>query len=881
MTNSHGPILERTTFEFSRGVEYFDVRELQTMTGQDASCFPDVILKELLDNALDAAESAGAAPNISVRLRHRGRLLLVTVRDNGSGIEPGTVAKVLNFQTRTSDKAAYRSPTRGLQGNALKTVVGIPRALGVRAPVYVEARGIRHRIVADIDPAGEVRVRHDSQDVPHRQGTLVGVALPIKRCGPTDFAGWARAFSLFNPHALVRIRNHGAERKQAYADGPPPRNSYRPTVAFPGGGWRKFLPTDLTSPWWYDEAALAKLVFGHVSAAERGGRDLTLRDLVRQFRGLSGTAKAKAVCDRFPGVKRLADFLGRELDVARLLEAMRSATEPPSPNILGQVGEDHFRRRFDRWYGVKRWWYKKVAGAVAGVPYVIEVALAETAKPGRLFHGANFSPTFDDPLIGTVIPGPEFTSFGLAGFLECGHARPGGATRTAAAFHLICPVLETLDKGKTRLMVPRPIGEAAGKALWSVVKDLYREEERRRKDAARQARADRAHERAAENIWNLKSAVFAVIPEAVRAAAGELDQVSAHTLFYHVRPLIQTYTDRELSSDYFEQTLLPAYRREVGPIPEVYYEPRGTLYEPHTGKAVPLGTREVDQYTFPSWLYDKILFVEKKGLWPVFEAARLAERYDMAIIAGEGFATEACRVLFSNARHDKDYQLFVLHDADPWGYNIARTLREETVRMPGHRVEVIDLGLCLAAALELGLPAEEFTRKKQLPRGLALNDLEREYFEGRGVGPRSWICRRVELNAFSTPGLIAYTESGLREAGVRGKVIPPPDALLGQAEDVYRQALGAAVLDVLDCLLGTAALKDNLADQFRQRVPVEQARVWVEQAFAQDGSLSWKRAVSDRVATILRHHRGDLEAAVRAALTRESPDLDDQTGGRL
>jgi hypothetical protein len=49
------PRLERTTFEFSRGIEYFDVRELQTMTGQPAERFPDVVLKELVDNALDAA----------------------------------------------------------------------------------------------------------------------------------------------------------------------------------------------------------------------------------------------------------------------------------------------------------------------------------------------------------------------------------------------------------------------------------------------------------------------------------------------------------------------------------------------------------------------------------------------------------------------------------------------------------------------------------------------------------------------------------------------------------------------------------------------------------------------------------------------------------
>jgi hypothetical protein len=237
---------------------------------------------------------------------------------------------------------------------------------------------------------------------------------------------------------------------------------------------------------------------------------------------------------------------------------------------------------------------------------------------------------------------------------------------------------------------------------------------------------------------------------------------------------MQRLTDKELDYDYFSQDLLTQYRDVYGPISGLYYDPRGVLYEPHTGKALPLGTREVDGYQFPAWLYDKILYIEKKGLWPVLEAARLAERYDMAVIAAEGYSTEATRVLFAQADKGRNYQLFVLHDADPDGYNIARTLREETHRMPGYAVEVIDLGLKLEETLTMDLGVEEFTRRKALPEGLVLTDTEREYFEGRQVGRRAWVCQRIELNAFSAPALVAYIEEKLQRSGVRGKVIPPP-----------------------------------------------------------------------------------------------------------
>jgi DNA topoisomerase VI subunit B len=210
------PKLVRETFEFSRAGEYFDIRELQTMTGQPAERFPDVVFKESLDNAADAVEKGaqpGVTPKVGVRLVRRGRLIYILVRDNGSGFPPEAVEKVLNFQTRASDKSAYRSPTRGMQGNAWKTILGIPWALGVRAPVYIESKGVRHRIKAWLDPAGQVRVEHDTQQVPEKPGTLVAIPLPASRCEHTSFARWVRAFSLSNPHLAVRIRNFAAAGK--------------------------------------------------------------------------------------------------------------------------------------------------------------------------------------------------------------------------------------------------------------------------------------------------------------------------------------------------------------------------------------------------------------------------------------------------------------------------------------------------------------------------------------------------------------------------------------------------------------------------------------------------------------------------------------------
>jgi hypothetical protein len=223
----------------------------------------------------------------------------------------------------------------------------------------------------------------------------------------------------------------------------------------------------------------------------------------------------------------------------------------------------------------------------------------------------------------------------------------------------------------------------------------------------------------------------------------------------------------------------------------------------------------------------------------------------MAVIAAEGYATEAVRTLFRNADKSRNYQLFVFHDADPDGYNIARTLREETSRMPGYQVEVIDLGLKLEDALAMGLQTEKFTRSKALPEGLVLTETERAYFEGEQVRRKKWLCRRVEMNAMTAPGLVDYIERKLQEAGAWGKVIPPDEALLALTEEIYRQEMNRYVEQLLRQLLSLDTLQQEMAEEFQDQVALSGARSWIEEAFVRDPCLSWRGALQGEIATRL------------------------------
>jgi DNA topoisomerase 6 subunit A-like protein len=293
--------------------------------------------------------------------------------------------------------------------------------------------------------------------------------------------------------------------------------------------------------------------------------------------------------------------------------------------------------------------------------------------------------------------------------------------------------------------------------------------------------------------------------------------------------------DPEKGYDTFKG-ILDAYQRERGKIEGLYYDPRGRLREPHGGKTVDVGTREIESYTFPHLTFDKILYVEKEGIWPQLEASALAERYDMAILTGKGYATEAARTLFEKAEED-DYQLFVFHDADPDGYNIARTLREETSRMPGYSVQVEDIGLTIEDAEDRGLLPETFTRKKGLPKELELTEREQECFVGSyrgedGNGKEVYTCTRYEINALKTaPEKIAYIEEKLKEKGIRGKVIPPEGEMDRLAEGKYRKKVRGWVNEVIAEVLASDELKNKMAHEFQDRFKLGSARTWIETEF--------------------------------------------------
>lgn len=186
----------RDHFTISNNADYFTIRGLVKQTGQPAYNLGNMAVKELLDNALDAGELANVDPLITVHCCENNR---VTITDNGLGMPAHVVESLLNFTNRTSDKAAYRSPSRGQQGQALKTLVGLPFALN-GGLLIIEACGLRHEIQASSTPIGTIDPGYTVTPCDRISGTAVSIDLAT--CS-LNIAKIVKLTQMVNPHAKL------------------------------------------------------------------------------------------------------------------------------------------------------------------------------------------------------------------------------------------------------------------------------------------------------------------------------------------------------------------------------------------------------------------------------------------------------------------------------------------------------------------------------------------------------------------------------------------------------------------------------------------------------------------------------------------------------
>src|SRR5689334_9632288 len=147
---------------------FLDPRRLPQKAGCPSDRLRAVILKELVDNALDVAD-ATATPTLAQAVADRDSWM---VSDDGPGLDRAKLLRLFAVNRPLVTTKLLRRPTRGAIGNGLRVVTG--GRLASRGTLTVESRGRRY--VLDVDRATGETVAKEEGESEVAVGTRVTVA---------------------------------------------------------------------------------------------------------------------------------------------------------------------------------------------------------------------------------------------------------------------------------------------------------------------------------------------------------------------------------------------------------------------------------------------------------------------------------------------------------------------------------------------------------------------------------------------------------------------------------------------------------------------------------------------------------------------------------
>jgi DNA topoisomerase VI subunit B len=448
--------LTRVAFKVSRLMEFCSERELQNQTGHSLYDWPLVVGKELFDNALDACEEAEVAPEIIV-IVGSGTII---VQDNAAGIDSGTIESILDYSIRVSSREAYVSPTRGAQGNALKTILAmgyvLDRKIGGDADAagitIIESRGVKHQIEFRVDHINsQPKIIHTTAESPINVGAKLTIKWPqadrLLEDVEDEFKRLVETYVWFNPHLTLRGEWFGHEFINVMAS---------------DRTWKKWQPSNPTSAHWYDEARLQRYLAAHVARDRDLGQQRTVREFIAEFRGLSGTAiQRKILAEVGCSHQSLVQFFGVErvnrVGIAKLLAAMRKYSKPVGAKHLGVIGREHLKQLFLASVGnIETFKYECRKGTTSdGIPYIVEFAFGlhqsglsqdGIAVARKFVTGANWSAAISNP----------FRRFGSTGEgLEntLAKVRANASQPVICALHLASAYIQYADRGKSSIIL--------------------------------------------------------------------------------------------------------------------------------------------------------------------------------------------------------------------------------------------------------------------------------------------------------------------------------------------------------------------------------------------------------------------------------------------
>lgn len=796
--------------------ENFTENGLETLTGQSSHSWPRYVCKELIDNALE--ESGQPEITLIVQCNEDySWAKSISVRDNGPGMTEDVIFKVFqDIDSFGGSKRHYKLPTRGNQGNALMTLLGIQYLNG--GPLIVTSNDKRYMVnVTKNDLTDQYEIEINSKNVKSIHG--FGVRVDVNG----SYSQVEDAFIKFvelNPQASFTLKVMAGEAE--------PVIEQIKASDCNVSQLKLNQKTTTGKAIWFTENDFSE----RLKADYRVESDLPVRDFIGEFYGLGSEKKKRTVLKRadLNGVKTIADLFNTKTMkdglVTRLFEGMKQETRAFSDRsiekTLGSIGEKGLLYSLKNGLGL-RWngdqylldkvtniiemakntgqeikaddlftYYSKggVMEDDKTIPYFFEMVAVpvEWRKRSKMDYytrpstdmtfGVNQSFLYSWPdvdlSVDIGVKNKDYHSI-VQAFNDLDYC-------FIVVCNLTCPNVDFQDKGK-QIFDSRPFRNAFETVVGLTVRKIKRDilpvlnkmnEDPEAEDYTLYGKAPNGF---------IKDFVYKNFMDVYNdnSCSGKYT-VTLRNFYYSMRDLFMQeidmlgyrYTRNSTPEDPEDLTLkyktftrvVDQYEREELRERLLYKEERGFFVEAHSNRRIHLGTAAVDKYIPDMEQYNSLLFVEKAGFYELLhEDFRLSKKYDLGIINCKGYATNATRNLLQKIREARpDIKLYTLTDLDIKGLGIAEDASKPDVLSAAREFDCIRLGITIDDIEAYNLPIEPARYKRS-----TLTELENSYNNGN-VSKDEYIFlkagQRVEVNALKPVELRDYLIDKFKHYGI-------------------------------------------------------------------------------------------------------------------
>ena len=773
--------------EFTRHDWSIYVSNLPQRAGVSFSRIRALVLKELVDNALDETDRVGRFGEVTLT-QESEHTYTVTDRGRGFSDSPDEIAHRFSIAKGMVSSKQWRKPARGCVGNGLRVIVGAVVSGGGRIIVRTRNQAVTLRPRLDGTTAVD-----EVTPIDWPTGAAITVEIDPKYPAAPVTVEWAQL-------AITLARQSGP--------------------AFT----RKPLPS------WYDADHLALNMLAAI------GQDKTVAWFVSQLDRCTSREIGQRITARF-GKGRLCRNVSKT-EAGELLFLLQSLASPPfRPKQLGSMGAGAWRHQqlVDGYACEEGTFAVGRAQPYATIPFLIEAWAATREPPDKVQSARDLYPVEivgcsinRSPAIIDLNSYRDGISRGASVTLGSEYIRldvPRGAFDFA--INITTPYIPILGDNKTPYLwaFRQQIKTAVERAIKKAARDnppvLFSHPKDRRENSELEDKPERVFQR---------DAIFHVLPEAIERSGEGGYQFSLRSLYYRVRILTKAIIDAEPTYNYFS-SVITNYEALHGEIDRLIRDTRGVFIAPHGGELTPLGTVTVAAYSRPAWSYSNILFLEKEDLVSALNQSGFLDRWDCFATSSKGFGTRAVRDLIDKIAtegRDEPTKFFTVHDADASGSMIHQTLTKATRARGARLVTVIDLGLFPWTALAEGLLREPVERKSEKKRPVADYIKERDQANRANGNPHSepnweeWLQDwRVELNAMTTAAFVEWMNAQFKKHGA-AKVIP--------SEQLAVQDVTASIAETLRQRAHAEVSKERAEEleELRQKLQVLEAEITEE-----------------------------------------------------